>query len=277
MIDYACRDDYGALSGDVSAWAGLLYYAAREADDQGPLTWPEGNGWIVRRLLERLGTKVVTGQFTHHIERRGRHWRVLTQDIEWIAEIVIVAAPLLVATRIVKDAPVPRVTYSPWLTANLTLDRWPHEPGFGVAWDNVIFDSRSLGYVVATHQQLRRHVPRTVWTYYWALAHQPPSIARQWLLSQNWEALKEQLLGDLSRAHPDIRECVTRLDIMRLGHAMIRPTPGLLSDPAWRALQGAHDGLLYAHSDLSGLPLFEEAQYRGVLAADRALTMLGRA
>jgi hypothetical protein len=34
--------------------------------------------------------------------------------------------------------------------------------------------------------------------------------------------------------------------------------------------------VFYAHSDLSGLPLFEEAQYRGVLAADRALTRLGR-
>ena len=168
------------------------------------------------------------------------------------------------------------MTYSPWFTANVTLDRWPREPGFGVAWDNVIFDSRSLGYVVATHQQLRQHVPRTVWTHYWALAHQPAAAARQWLLAQNWATLRDQTLNDLSRAHPDIRDCVTRVDIMRLGHAMIRPTPGLLADPAWRALQAPGDRLFYAHSDLSGLPLFEEAQYRGVLAADRALAMLGR-
>jgi hypothetical protein len=146
-----------------------------------------------------------------------------------------------------------------------------------VAWDNVIYDSQSLGYVVATHQQLRRHVPRTVWTYYWALAHQPANTARQWLLDQSWETLRDQTLADLSRAHPDIRDCVTRVDIMRLGHAMIRPTPGLLSDPAWRAFQKPHERLLYAHSDVSGLPLFEEAQYRGVLAAERALAMLGRA
>jgi glycine/D-amino acid oxidase-like deaminating enzyme len=276
MVDYACRDDYGALSADVSAWAGLLYFAGRDDDEQGPLTWPEGNGWIVRRLLERLGTRVQTGQLTHRIERRGRNWHVLTTDTEWIAEIVIVAAPLLVATHIVEGAPRVRVTYSPWFTANITLDRWPREPGFGVAWDNVIFDSPSLGYVVATHQQLRRHVAKTVWTYYWALAHQPADVARQWLLAQSWATLRDQTLSDLSRAHPDILECVTRVDIMRLGHAMIRPTPGLRSDPLWRALQGPHDRLLYAHSDVSGLPLFEEAQYRGVLAADRALSVLGR-
>lgn len=276
MIDYACRDDYGALATEVSAWAGVFYFAAREPEDEGPLTWPEGNGWIVRRLLERLGSRVLTGQFTHRIERLGREWRVLTTETEWLAEIVIVAAPLLVATRIVEHAPAARVTYSPWFTANIALDRWPRETGFGVAWDNVLFDSRSLGYVVATHQQLRRHVPRTVWTYYWALAHQPADVARRWLLAQDWATLRDQTLADLSRAHPDIHDCVARVDIMRLGHAMIRPTPGLLSDPAWQLLQKPQDRLLYAHSDLSGLPLFEEAQYRGVLAADRALAMLGR-
>jgi hypothetical protein len=66
------------------------------------------------------------------------------------------------------------------------------------------------------------------------------------------------------------------VDIMRLGHAMVRPTPGLLSDAAWRAMRDPHDRLFYAHSDLSGLSLFEEAQYRGVLAADRTLATLAR-
>jgi Protoporphyrinogen oxidase len=276
MIDYACRDDYGARAADVSAWAGLLYFAGRDAEEEGPLTWPEGNGWIVRRLLERLGTRVETGQLTYRVERHGAGWRVLTVDTEWIADAVIVSAPLLVATRIVSDAPAVGVTYSPWYTANITLDRWPREPGFGVAWDNVIFDSPSLGYVVATHQQLRRHVPRTVWTHYWALADQPADVARRWLLAQDWATLRDRTLTDLSRAHPDIHDCVTRVDVMRLGHAMIRPTPGLLSNPAWRALQDANAGLFYAHSDLSGLPLFEEAQYRGVVAADRALALLSR-
>lgn len=275
MVDYACRDDYGAVPGDVSAWAGLLYFAAREADDTGPLTWPEGNGWIVRRLLQRIGARVETGQLTYRVERQGRRWRVLTPETAWTADVVIVAAPLLVATRIVEGAPPVRLTSSPWLVANLTLDRWPLERGFPVAWDNVIHDSPSLGYVVATHQHLRRHVPRTVWTYYWALAHQPPAEARRWLLAQEWATLRDRVLDDLARAHPDIRACVSRVDVMRHGHAMVRPTPGLLSDRHWRAMQDGHDRLFYAHSDLSALPLFEEAQYRGVLAADRALHALG--
>lgn len=274
-IDYACRDDYGARPTDVSAWAGLAYFAARDPDAEGPLTWPEGNGWIVRRLLERLGARVRTGQLVHRVARAGRQWQVSTGDAAWLADAVIVAAPAFIAARIVEGAPRPTLTYSPWFTANLTIDRWPHEPGFPVAWDNVLFDSRSLGYVVATHQQLARHVPRTVWTHYWALADQPADAARRWLLAQDWAALRDMTLGDLRRAHRDIDGCVSRLDILRFGHAMLRPTPGLRSDAGWRAMQRGGDGLFYAHSDLGGLPLFEEAQYRGVVAADRALTSLG--
>lgn len=277
MVDYACRDDYGGLAQDVSAWAGILYFAARDADDTGPLTWPEGNGWIVRRLLQRLDGRVETGRLTYRVERSGRAWRVLTPETAWTADVVIVAAPVHVATRLVPEAPRPTLTSAPWVTANLTLDRWPRERGFPVAWDNVIFDSPALGYVVATHQHLRRHVPRTVWTYYWALADRPATEARAWLLGQEYATLRDRILVDLARAHPDIVECVSRVDVMRFGHAMVRPTPGLLSDPQWRALQEGHDGLFYAHSDLSGLALFEEAQYRGVLAADRALVRLGSA
>ena len=277
VVDYACRDDYGGLAKDVSAWAGVLYFAARDADDAGPLTWPEGNGWITRRLLGRSAPRVRTDEVAYRIERQGRGWRVRTSRADWTADVVIVAAPMHVARRIVAGAPPVKVASSPWITANLTLDRWPREPGFPVAWDNVLFDSPALGYVVATHQQLRRHVPNTVWTYYWALAQQPAVEARQWLLAQNYRTLRDRILDDLSRAHPDIRECVSRVDIMRFGHAMVRPTPGLLSNRAWQAAQRGLDRLYFAHSDLSGLPLFEEAQYRGVLAADRALeTLSGR-
>jgi len=274
QVDYACRDDYGGLPSEVSAWAGLLYYAARDASDTGPLTWPEGNCWIVARLLERLARHVHTSQVTYRVAREGQRWRVLTPGVAWIADAVIVAAPTFIATRIVEGAPQVRLTSSPWLVANVTLDRWPSERGFPMAWDNVLYDSPALGYVVSTHQWLRRHIPRTVWTYYWALAHQPAVDARRWLLAQEWSTLRDRVLDDLARAHPDIRDCVRRVDIMRHGHAMIRPVPGLLSDPAWQALRRGHDRLFYAHADLSGLPLFEEAQYRGVLAADRAMAAL---
>ena len=64
---------------------------------------------------------------------------------------------------------------------------------------------------------------------------------------------------------------------MRLGHAMIRPTPGFLNSPIRQYVQQGRERLFFAHSDVSGLPLFEEAQFRGVMAADAALQALGAA
>jgi len=276
LVDYGCRDDYGARAGDTSAWAGIHYFASRAPQESGPLTWPEGNGWITKRLLEIVGDKVKTGQIVTRIAREGRLWSVSTPEARWIADAVIFAAPSFLAARVLDNGPATAdFQYSPWLTANLTLDRWPSERGAPVAWDNVIVDSPSLGYVVATHQSLRMHVPRTVWTYYWALADGPPRANREWLLAQDWGSLSTRILDDLSRAHPDIRECVSRIDICRMGHAMIRPTTGFLSSPARRHLRAHGERLYFAHSDLSGLSLFEEAQHRGVAAADHALSALG--
>ena len=275
LVDYACRDDYGARAGDTAAWAGIHYFASRAPQEVGPLTWPEGNGWITKRLLTIAGDKVKTDQIVTRIARQGRRWSVATPDARWLADVVIFASPSFLAARVIEHGPAtPDFEYSPWVTANLTLDRWPSERGAPVAWDNVIVDSPSLGYVVATHQSLRMHVPRTVWTYYWPLADGVPRANREWLLAQDWGSLGRRILDDLSRAHPDIRDCVSRIDICRMGHAMIRPTPGFLASPARRQLRAHGEGLFFAHSDIGGLSLFEEAQDRGVTAADRALAAL---
>lgn len=268
-VDYACRDDYGALARDTSAWAGVHYFASRPPDDEGPLTWPEGNGFVVRALLERFGPRVVTSAPAHRVERAGARVRVLAGDVEYLAEQVILAVPELVASRIVDGARPPAMprTYSPWLTANLVLRRLPRERrGAEPSWDNVIHGSPSLGYVVATHQSLRTHVARPVWTYYHALAARSPREERELLLRRSWGEWTEWILADLARAHPDIRDCVERIDVMRQGHAMVRPVPGFLAHPEPGPQLGGR--VHAAHSDLGGLSLFEEAQWYGVRAAD---------
>ena len=277
-VNYACRDDYGAPASAVAAWAGIHYFASRENEDKGPFTWPEGNGWIVKRLLAKLGRYVKTNAAVYRIVRDGRRLRVQTEETEYIAEALIFAAPTFLAAHLLDDAPAAQgFEYSPWLTANLTLERIPSERGIEMAWDNVIYDSPALGYVVATHQNLSSRVDRTVWTYYWALAQATPSESRLLLLEKDWNYWKEAILNDLSRPHPDIRACVSRIDIMRMGHAMARPSVGFLSSGTRRRLSNYGAGnVWFANSDLSGVSIFEEAQYRGVRAAGEALRALGR-
>jgi hypothetical protein len=270
-VNYACRDDYGALARDTSAWAGIHYFASRDPEEKGPLTWPEGNGWITRRLLEKLAPYVRTGSMVHRIAREARKLRVSAGDTDYIAEHVIFAAPSFLAAYVCEDVPPVRFVYSPWLTANLTLDRLPAEHGFETAWDNVIYDSPALGYVVATHQSLWTHIDRTVWTFYWSFAEGSPAANRALLLAKDWSYWKEAILGDLERAHPDIRQCVSRIDILRLGHAMVRPAAGFQFGQQRQRWLTPLRRVHFANSDLSGISIFEEAQYRGVEAARAVL------
>jgi hypothetical protein len=280
LVDYSCRDDFGTASRDASAWAAVHYFAARDADDAGPLTWPEGNARLVRHLAGAVAPQVVTGSAVHRVEPAGRGMRVLAGDGEWLCDRVIWAAPTFVASHVVADAPPAAFTYSPWLVTNLTMDRWPRDRGAPrplhgdaptTAWDNVIAGSPSLGYVVATHQSPRVTQERTVWTHYWAFAGSDPRAERRRLMSADWRTCADWVLADLQRAHPDVRECVSRVDVLRYGHAMARPVPGFLAarEALWSPARGAP--VLYANSDVSGLSLFEEAQHRGITAAEAVL------
>ena len=198
----------------------------------------------------------------------GRRLKVRTEQVDYLADRVIFAAPTFLAPYLIEGAPrAEGFVYSPWLTANLTVERVPD----GVAWDNVIYESPTLGYVDATHMSLRTFIPRSVWTFYWSLAEGSPAAMRELLLAKDWNYWREQIFNDLSRAHPDIRDRVSRIDIMRIGHAMARPVPGFLGSETRRHFAASKGPVYYANSDLSGFSIFEEAQYRGVTAADRAL------
>ncbi len=275
-LEYGTRDDYGASLTQVSAWAAAHYFAGRPADEGGPLTWPEGNAFLVRHLTRRAGDRLMHSAPTVRLERVGTRWRVHTPRAVVECDAVIWAAPLFVLPRVLPGVALPVTTeYAPWVVANLTLDRRPRERGAPPAWDNVLYGSASLGYVSATHQSVAQPRDATVWTWYHAVVDRPARDARAWLEQRPWSGWRDEILADLARAHPDVAECVTRLDVWRWGHAMARPVPGLLARTAsldeWRPAPG----VLVANADVSGFSIFEEAQWQGVRAAERAARLIG--
>ncbi|MGZ5429376.1 MAG: hypothetical protein ACXWFS_10230, partial [Thermoanaerobaculia bacterium] len=110
-------------------------------------------------------------------------------------------------------------------------------------------------------------------TYYLPFTDEAPAAARAKLLAASWDDLASAVLADLSTAHRDLPDLVTRLDVVRWGHAMARPTPGFLSSPV-RHLAPV-GGVHFAHADSAGLPLFEEAQDAGMRAAEAVLSSRG--
>ena len=294
LIDYGCRDDYGLTLEQTSAWAGLFYSASRVArpgDEARPLiTWPEGNGRLVAHLYDKARARVRLGLAASEVIPVAREGRagvdVIALDHEGQAAVgfhadrVIFAAPHFLTRFLIRpyrDNLPPHVRefeYSAWMVANLFLKDRPQSRGFPLAWDNVIYESKSLGYVAATHQRGLDRGP-TVFTYYYPLCDPDPRAARSRLLESTWADWAEVSLTDLTRAHPDIRLQVERLDVMRWGHAMIRPRPGFIWSEARKRASQPFRGIHFAHSDLSGIALFEEAFYQGIRVADEVLASKG--
>ena len=257
-LDYCCRDDYGAGTARVSAWAGIHYFASRHGfhapgeaaaeDREGVLTWPEGNGWLTQRLAAPLhdGGQLRTACSVLRITE-GRHgvqvdaFNHATDSVErWQAQRCIVALPVFMAARAVQSPPAfltgaaQRLSWAPWLVANIHIDSpLTDRPGAAPAWDNVLYADPTpggLGYVDAGHQRLDTRATLagpTVLTYYQALGSVPDG--RQQLARQPWQHWAEGALAALSVPHPDLRRRATRVEVTRYGHAMAVPTPGLLT------------------------------------------------
>ena len=294
-LDYCCRDDYGAGAARVSAWAGLHYFASRHGfhapgegsgEPDNVLTWPEGNAWLARRLAEPLAERMHTGRLAVRVDE-GRHevvvdaWDVSAQRLErWTAQKVVLAVPLFIAARLF-SAPPPALTaavaamrYAPWLVANLHLrEALRDHAGAAPSWDNMLYadpPSSALGYVDAMHQSLLPYAGPTVLTAYWAFGGASDAQAhadRARLLAEPWSAWSSRVVQSLAAAHPDLPAKIVRVDLMRYGHAMSIPLPGVRSSAALRTLADQRGRVRFAHSDLSGYSVFEEALYRGARVA----------
>jgi hypothetical protein len=306
-LDYCCRDDYGAGASTVSAWAGLHYFASRHGfaapgDDANErdaiLTWPEGNAHLVARLLAPVAARVHAGRAVFRLQESrdgvealafafvgdGDHREAGAEVERWTARQVVMATPLFVASRVLAAPPpalaaiAPRMRHAPWLVANLRLDGLPHDRlGAPLSWDNVIHGSPSLGYVNDQSQSLPLVVGERVWTAYWAL----PDAQRARLLAMTWQDATALILDDLQVVHPDLAQRLQAIDLVRHGHAMCIPTPGVRGDAALAALRpdsartGAIGGrVAFAHADLSAYSVFEEAFHHGDAAGRLAAARL---
>lgn len=286
-LDYCCRDDFGANAAGVSAWAGLHYFASRHgfhapgddtAEREPVLTWAEGNGWLSARMAEPLRERLHLGRSVLRVTE-GKHgvellaWNEGANAAErWQARAVVMATPLFISAHLLATPPdalraaARQLSYAPWLTANLAL-REPLllRPGAPAAWDSVRYGTTALGYVDARHQSLDARPQPPLLTAYVAL----PAAQRADLLRQPWQHWAEVVTDELAQTHPDLPAKLQRIDLCRFGHAMSIPTPGLRSAPALAALSETRGRVVFAHADLAGYSVFEEAYTAGVEAAAR--------
>lgn len=284
-VNYSCLDDYGTLMENTSAWAGIHYFASRRGngaglEDDAVLTWPAGNGWLASKMLSRLKGEIMANALVYSLKSEAGDMRALilnpatneTQEIS--ARKCIYAAPRFTFHRVFRDDvkfpyDVNGLQYAPWMVANITLEKPPAGRGMDLCWDNVLYDSASLGYVHARHQDLsgNRRGP-TVITYYQPLPQGEPKQMREWALTRTHSEWCESIVADLSRAHPSIANTILNIDVWLWGHGMVRPAPDFIWGKTRAAMRAPLGNITFAHSDMSGISIFEEAQYHGVRAAN---------
>lgn len=305
-LNYCCRDDYGRGHDEVSAWAGLHYYCSRwgqaaNAGNGAWLTWPGGLQPLASLLDQagggaahrRSGTAYALKTVGGGVEARCFEWQngVLRTYLVR-ARRAVCAMPLYVAARVVDnigqygfDAKAHVPSYAPWLVANFVMRRFPAElqadasdgasdgvgddSSPGLCWDNVVYQEPGLGFVVSTHQDIRQQPPRkSVFTSFVALSDRTPQAARRWMERASSAEMLELASRDLRAAYGmELASCVERVEITLRGHAMAAPLPGFRSNPGLRALRELDGPILFAHADLSGFSVFEEAAWWGYRAA----------
>src|SRR4029079_5966275 len=149
-------------------------------------------------------------------------------------EKVIFASPIFTAPYVIRgfrESPpfdASAFQHTAGFVANLFLKDRPQPRfvrDFPLAWDNVFYESPSLGYVTATHQKGIDYGP-TILTYYYPMCAEEKGRTK--FFNFNWRELADVCLTDVARAHPDIYDLVSRIDIMRWGHAMISPPPDFI-------------------------------------------------
>lgn len=291
-LDYACRDDYGAGSAQTSAWAGLHYFASRgghaaNAEEGAILTWPDGINPLVRHLAAALQPAQRMGGMAVQVTDAGKAVHVDVLDVasrkvtRLIADQVICAMPLHVAAHVVSgmrdfgyDPAQHALPHAAWQVSNFLIDRFPDEPkDHPLAWDNVVYGSNSLGFVNSTHQLIRQaKPPHSVFTAYHAYANEDPRAVRARLEHASADDLYDVAAQDLHAVYGwRWRQAVQQVEITVRGHAMSTPAPGFLGNAGLAALRALDGRIRFAHADLSGLSVFEEASWWGNQAAEALL------
>jgi len=110
---------------------------------------------------------------------------------------------------------------------------------------------------------------KTILTLYFPLCGENSKDERKQARSYSESDWKEWIAEELSYAHPGWEDYCSEIAIHLWGHAMPKPRPGFLTNEAFKQQELlAQHGIVLAHSDLSGLSLFEEAFHAGNEAAN---------
>ena len=173
FVNYGCRDDYACPIDEVSAWAGIHYFACRYYADQlqdgfpvHTVTWPEGNAFLVNGMARRFSsTNIHLNALVLSVRQVEDEVLVTFMDTETRqfttlrGQTAIYAGQKHIANYIIPNLPGRSEDRFSGVSIYAVADRrasisndYHGQSRSALAWDNVMYESEGLGYIVAEHQ-----------------------------------------------------------------------------------------------------------------------------
>ncbi len=287
-IEYYCWGAFGTTARETSAYHGLNFFAAEYGD---VLVFPGGNGFITRRLGERIRKHnpqtIRTGAWTLRVEKDGDGYVATTWEDGKIhrhrARAAVFAAPLFLAPKIVPSLPddqrkaIGSLSYRSYTVANVLLNRPANRiftnPAFRNGYELTRVHGVDVAKVPAEEVSGRkvysdailadfvsgRHATHAVLTVY---RPYPYEAGRANLLGLSFDDMESEIRRELLAgfgAHGLRPTDIEGVRIARWGHPMIVTRPGQLADGTMRRAAQAQPGLYFAHTDVQGAPAYENA------------------
>jgi monoamine oxidase len=284
FVDLYCRSSFGAQSSaDLSAFAGLNFYAAEFASKY---TMPGGTamlGELLRSAIERAGLgRILTGTTAVRVEPNGNGVTVTlvdgTGNAQAVdAQVVILAVPKFVAKRIVvglgaeQRAAMGGLRYGHYVVGNVLCSAPIVADSYDTWTDTTPFTDFIVADWVSKGAGRRQPSEAQVLTIYFPIGYDGSSL----LVDSAYDDYRERVVGALNSLFPGCSKKIADVRLYRWGHAMCHAAPGwytkqspIASKPAGR--------VLFAHSDNLGLPAVESALGEGLAVGEEAKGLLAK-
>lgn len=270
-LDYHMLDDWGGTAREVSALAGIHYFACRPYYKQvvDLFSPPEGNGYFIQKLAAQHKSGLLTRHLVSQIQEKEGGFEVTVVDVtqktlKKITTQNVVYAGQKHALKYIMPAQYQHfesTNYAPWLVLNFVMDNELKDIGY---WQNemIMEDETFMGFVDSNMQYKEPQKSRVLTAYYCL-----PPASREDLrnVEANKEVITEKTMGYLNAYfNRDISGMVRHVYLKVMGHAMPVPVPGYLFKDA--NVNRAYQNFTFAGVDNHRLPLLFEAMDSGIQA-----------
>lgn len=273
LLDYHMKDDFGASCKEVSALAGLNYYACRPYYSKGEELFspPQGNAYFANKLLSTLKVdQVKENHVVTKIQKKERTFIIDLLNIEneqflqQEFDRVIYAGKQHGLSYVFPEISnfIKPKKYAPWCVVSLILDDFD----FPAYWQNELIgmDEDLLGFV-DSGAQYQVEGKRFLNVYY-CLKENDQEKLIQW--AKDPEVLVQKTIRYIQEYFGEtIRDKILKAIVHPIGHGMPIPEPGYVGD-------NLNDRIPFPNFAVAGvdngrLPLFFEALDSGIEAAKK--------